>query len=602
MSDEKSSKIYSDDDFLQLGASPIGEAIDKLDIALTGLEEGATLGFADELKGLTAAGMDLAMAGLHNIAPKSFGPSPTQIDESLIQQGFKGDLSPSTLDIYREFRNKARQEQKQASEQNPELYTAANIGGSLLTGGLTAGLGSAIVPAVSETAGLGSQIMRSALSAVPVGAASAAGLSESSNIPELASDIGKGASSGAAMGAISPVIAQLPKISTNLISKTKTGQELLDAYQKVKSGVKLDSPDFLKSHRDELKQQSEEIYLGLKDKIKDVFAEKENILNNLEKDGIKADIEPIFKDLKLNIQSSKALNDDEQKIFDKVLKKYEPPEVDPLTNQKIVLSKGPLEIENTLKELKDLKSKMQTPSGIEALDEAVNSLKELQTNMHPSIQENNNKLFQLIDTTELLTSQSPLAYQDRKGMETIKTKLADQFEKSGGYKQESFFDQLLSKGGQTSKKAEVEPLKKIAPEIAKKVSEGISIAKDMDLAKKVQQPFGSISKMIKSGGAKIGTTAAKASLTAEDFLTKGSNYLTNLSNDKINDLANKMINNSSETTKAFGRVLAEIPNKSQIGKNALLFSLMQQPEFRKIFNDPNSEFKKILETQTDGNE
>ena len=87
--------------------------ISKMDSFKAGAIQGGTLGFGDELAGAMNVGFDKSQAVLNKLGLAS--PSPSQVDEQLLQQGATGDLNP---DMYTPARDQVRAENKAAEEAN----------------------------------------------------------------------------------------------------------------------------------------------------------------------------------------------------------------------------------------------------------------------------------------------------------------------------------------------------------------------------------------------------------------------------------------------------------------------------------------------------
>lgn len=93
--------------------------------ALEGAKQGLTFGFADELGGATQESMDW----LYSL----FGDSPTEVSKQLAEEGFTGDLGPTSgEELYEEATAEGRRRLAAAEEQHPGTTMAADIGASML--------------------------------------------------------------------------------------------------------------------------------------------------------------------------------------------------------------------------------------------------------------------------------------------------------------------------------------------------------------------------------------------------------------------------------------------------------------------------------------
>lgn len=198
---------------------------------LKGFTEGVTMSGQDELGGITQGALDLGMALTHRMGLT--GPSPSQVGEQLKEQGFTGDIGPTTTgEVYREGQKETLADFEKARAENPLLYTAGQLGGAVTTGmaaaPILAGAGSAMaatrvgqaaqsLPGISQAAtwmqGAGKlpTIARNATKMAALGApegavagflgseANVAG--EDANLSQVAGDVAGGALTGSLLGA-----------------------------------------------------------------------------------------------------------------------------------------------------------------------------------------------------------------------------------------------------------------------------------------------------------------------------------------------------------------------------------------------------------------
>lgn len=198
--------------------------------ALKGYTQGATLGFADELGGATATGLDYGQRLLNKLGLA--GKSPGQISEELKAQGVTGDVGPSSAaEIYRQGQQETKADFEKAKERSPWAYGGAELAGGMVTGSKALGsLKSAqndkklleILNSQgygSAAKELGKRVGLEALNAAPVGAVAGAGYSEGKLIgatPEeqeqLLADTGKGAAFGSALAGGAKIVSEAAPI------------------------------------------------------------------------------------------------------------------------------------------------------------------------------------------------------------------------------------------------------------------------------------------------------------------------------------------------------------------------------------------------------
>ncbi len=184
--------------------SPDGDWVDddkipstsKLESAVRGLGQGASLGFWDELAGAgEAIGQSIGIKGLGEDLGKGDGLSfvkPLALDPDR-------DFSQA----YTEGRDKWRGEDKQARADNPATFTGGELGGSVA---------SSFIPGLNVAKG--ATLANIAGKAALQGGLSGLGNSEADNIQDLAMDTGKNAAIGGAVGGTLGYVA--PKVGEGL--------------------------------------------------------------------------------------------------------------------------------------------------------------------------------------------------------------------------------------------------------------------------------------------------------------------------------------------------------------------------------------------------
>lgn len=166
---------------------------------LGGFTKGATMGGADEIGGGLSALLDLGQRGLNKLglAPES----ASQVDARLKEQGFTGDLGPTTTgEVYRDAQKDSEQDFKDMESRSPLAFGLGEFGGAVGAGLATAGLGSLAAGTKAGVAvgNLASKVTPSALSNFLSGGSIA-----SKAIKGGAALAGIGALEGAAYGALS---------------------------------------------------------------------------------------------------------------------------------------------------------------------------------------------------------------------------------------------------------------------------------------------------------------------------------------------------------------------------------------------------------------
>ncbi len=85
-------------------------------------------------------------------------------------------------------------------------------------------------------------------------------------------------------------------------------------------------------------------------------------------------------------------------------------------------------------------------------------------------------------------------------------------------------------------------------------------------------------------GAKLGKALQPSQKIETQFLQTGVGKLSSASPEELTTISQKFMADPSKASQAYGRVLEQSVGKSKMGKDAVMFGLMQQPDFRELFN------------------
>lgn len=224
-----------------------------------GMAQGGTLGFAEEV----GAGMQTAL-------DKIFG-GISDVDKQLAEQGFTGDLTPSSADVYRKAQKEEEERHEQLKKESPWAYGAGQLTGGMATaigtgGAAQIGRAGRGAYAAARGAGMSQPVARlmaglartgtGAGQAAGIGAVVGAGESKGGLIgatPEeqeqLKEDIGSSALlSGALGGAAQPVMDVGGAV-------LKAGsKKLMESVSDMVDSVGLIGDDFIKAYREIYRQ------------------------------------------------------------------------------------------------------------------------------------------------------------------------------------------------------------------------------------------------------------------------------------------------------------------------------------------------------------
>jgi hypothetical protein len=599
----------SAEDFLNASADPMEpgffEPGSKTDSFQKGAEQGLTLGTADEGRGFISAGMDAGQALLNKLG--LMGPSPTQVNEQLAKDGFTGDVGPqSVLEAYQQARDSARKEYQAAQEANPMTSFAGNMAGGLLLGGgagalakggSTAGqIASKVMNpiAANPNAALLQKMATGAVNAAPTAAIAAGGLSQADltkgEVGQFATDVATDTGLGMGLGALLPAAAAGMKNTTEAIKKTDTAQDLMDAYRAAKKGIKLSGQDALKSQAEGLENLAMDARKSTTQFGADKAAAKRAILEEAEKSGKSADIKELLQKFADDIGTNKSLSTEDTQRLNKIVESY----------FKGGSTKSPLELEAMLREVTEMNPDFMGP-GYRIIKSLKEGLRNVQNKMDDRIAPINKDITENLALSENMLGQSNL---DKMLPEEIPAFLNKNSKKFQKYQTDTTgvqldMDKVLNEGLPTDFGSKTRSMKELNPDFANKFETDLKgQSRLFDLSKKANTNMAEgignkgiiagATKAVQGGAVKIGEAAGKVVKDNKEFLQKGINMLSNADGNKLQQLGARMAKQGGKAAE-FARVLNEAASKNPQSKNAIIFGLMQQPEFREIFHKANDE-------------
>lgn len=290
--------------------APSRTPMSKMESFGKGVEQGTTFGFADELAGGVQGGLDALMS----LVPGK--KSPNEVNEELKAQGFTGDLG----NTYTDARDAARQDYKQAQQDNPKTFLGGNIAGGALTAMAPMGVGAKLMTPVGNVlkgTGTATNVLakagNAAINAAPVGALAGTGMSEADNIGDMAIDAGEGALTSAALGGALSLGGQGIIGASNKsgeIVKNKL-PSIYRAYEKGKEGIKTYGDDFQAQTNEKLKETTDKLKQFVLSKRNELAQKNDQIITHLGKqiDNTEKDIlnyrNTLMEKSKGNLEQSK---------------------------------------------------------------------------------------------------------------------------------------------------------------------------------------------------------------------------------------------------------------------------------------------------------
>lgn len=256
-------------------------SISAADAAKRGAAEGLTLGQSERLGAMQQSALDRLLGGI----------SP--VDKKLVEQGFTGDLTPSPEAVYEKALQEEYAATRQARENQPGAFESARFAGSLPILGLAPQVGAAGTAA--RTAGLvGEAALTSAVDASGEEGATPkdiakAGLAGAAVVPAVVGAMKLAGATTSAIGAGATKIKQglselsYPKGLIESYERGVKGQTLLGESARTRTGEALA----------DVSQESLEQIGTLQNKV---GAEMQRLREEADKAGVKINIEKLYAD------------------------------------------------------------------------------------------------------------------------------------------------------------------------------------------------------------------------------------------------------------------------------------------------------------------
>lgn len=522
---------------------------------LTGVGKGASFGFKDELAGLLGAGFEGARGNVKSV----------------------DDL----LNEYRSYRDIVRKQEKQAEERSP---------GTVLTGEIAGGL---LVPTPISEAKIISKLPKLAKLAtegIALGAATGAGMSEADltkgDVGKLATDVASGATVGGggalalpAAGAAARGIGSLAKEAGTAIPKIPLVKSGILAAKKGFEGVDVlgeeayrklgrEAEDLAKSTVEEMSQ------IG-----KDLAAKQSEILK--QSNG-KIDLLDLYPSLKNAAENMNPLSTIEKRdvrelnrIADNILENYD---LKRMSASDVNNLKNRLQALSGTREM-GAESALKSEQGIASLREPKKIATDTLYNAEPKLKEINQKIRSFNEQMDALgidaINESNMSLKD-------KTKAVDKINKiiQGAEKESG-----ASLSAQSKLTRIADAINEISPgrgdELKKQL---INKSEELDLASKTSgESFFGIP--LRQASKYAGYYTGKAGKKSLDVMGN----MFNKSPEELINIGNQMLQSADKGKQQLGKLFNEVGNKGPEARKAFVFSIMQNPEYRRILSENSSE-------------
>jgi len=184
--------------------------VSAVEAAGLGAQQGLTFGFADEIGAGMQSGMD-RMQRMLNEYTGLVGESPSQVNERLRAEGASGDIGPTTLSgIYNQALQENREQLNQAEDQQGAAFMAGDLaGGVLIPGGALKTAGKAALKAGGKGLAKKALSKKAIAAGAGIGGVEAAGRTEEDlTTLDGATDVAGGAAMG---GVFSGLLGKIGK-------------------------------------------------------------------------------------------------------------------------------------------------------------------------------------------------------------------------------------------------------------------------------------------------------------------------------------------------------------------------------------------------------
>jgi hypothetical protein len=512
------------------------------DTAVGSALQGATFGFGDELTAAGAALTDIAVG-----------------DPKL--NDYK--------DLYNKYLQDERQQLKLEAEANPKTALGAGLAGGLMT---------AMVP--------GAGMLNTVKGATAAGAATGLGMSEATSLPEVAQDVGYGAAGGAILSKALPLAAQIPsavgktvKGAGSFVADLPLVRDVVDAAQGAFQGKTYSGADQVQKYQSQIRDTAQNTIDLLKELSLKKAGQKSKVIEEAVKEGKTLDIAPDVLETykKLKGLGPSELSTKEARKAAKELEKLTQAEFE----GSLATGKNVKELDKVAKNLQSVIDSNQTNT--EARQYALDLLSKIKSKtqeLSPDLKNANQEIADTMGLFERFTGKSPKEYipgmnvADNAAMLDRASRVLSRVDDEPT-KVNDLVEGILGQRG----------LKDYAPDVADYVKKSSTeLARDLDLARKASGDVKFVGERLSTLSTKLGESAGKMGKFAKD------SALATIKNVTPNFMENTALRASQqfgETGKKLSNILMSVAPKGEQQRTAVMFSLMQNPEYREILEQLN---------------
>lgn len=540
--------------------------------ALEGFGQGATFGLSDELAGATG--------GLADTLINDQDPSKNKL-EQLVQN-------------YKLYRDNARNYNKELQESNPKSFLAGEVAGGIASpvNELLPGAG------LAKDASFATKLGKSMQAGTTAGALAGLGTSEGQTIGEDVANTAKGAGTGLVAGTALPIAAGLGKFARNSVTDTKLAKALGKAYKYGQSGEDVVSAQATRPLEQSISDTAKETSQDIINNAADLAKGQRNIINSDTKQydlgNFTDQIDDQIAKLKNGPPGSEADIAKLEAMKDYINKSK--PEL-PDSSRNILANSseykdyvGKSNPRMSLDKLNDLKKQFQGMAEVNpnytdrmTTSEGEKAAKELKNSLYGAIN----------DANEPLASQNKLISNFNNQLESagLNNIDANRMEPGDLRKTQEYLTKLITsseKEGITPQnmRERIEALKSAVvdtnPGLANKINDTFS-----DLSNKYQlnQYANKDAPLLGLNLMPVKQGTIRAAQETGKFMADLSSGLSSKTPEFFKSLGSTLASSADEGSQHLAPVIQKLADRDLSGRKALIFTIMQNPMYRKILGE-----------------
>lgn len=543
-------------------------ALNTLSDLLAGVVQGGAASFGDELLGGTmAVASDLGLGDAAQSQANAEAIAKLSNERALanaqrLNKPMTPDMQVEVPSLYETARDVSREGFAAAEQRSPISFTAGQVSGGLL---------SALAPI--GAAGAATSTLGKIGTTAAIGAAGA-GLEELGSQQELTMDtpidVVNAATIGGVAGGTLGALGQAAGKGVKSLGKTELGRDLSKAFTAGRDGLPIVGKEAVMGAEQNLVDLAGKFRQESQSFTKKASEIKKTILKGLDEKGVKQDLTSMVREINTSLQNDKTISTEAKQRLG-----------DFLTEIQTKQNYSPLEVEALFNQIRALEQDFTLGPGRGIVRQLRAGVTNLQDELSSKIRPLNKLIVENDQLTEALTRQEILGNSmDAADLTRLNERVGKMLGQVGEKGESTrVLDQVINKGLKTDSGQTIRPLTQVNPKFAKPFEANVTqAAENLNLAKKASKPVS-----VLSPGASTETLAIRgANLLGEIVPKDGSTAATAAkvvtANPKfVADRARKMGMNG------IADKLDQIALLPDAERNQKVFSLMQQPSFRKLF-------------------